>query len=83
MTSVLKFNVPYQILVVGVVLLGVVISYDYCTVSGAVPPRNRVLDSKQNDLSPITLDEYLEGRFGAQGFPGSWADGSGTKLYTF
>lgn len=80
MTSILKHKVPYHILVVGAVLLGVVISFDYCKVSGAVPPRNRVLDSKQNDLSPITLDEYLEGRFGAHGFAGSWVEGSGTIL---
>lgn len=49
--------------------------------SGSHYEAHGAVTRNQNQQTPITLDDYLEGKFGAQGFPGLWAPDSGTKVH--
>lgn len=70
-------SVPKNKSLVGIILGVVVLSSHYNAVNGAVPPRSRDSTAQNPDLDPITLEDVLNGAFGAKGFSGQWDDRSG------
>lgn len=53
--------------------LALIFTFIYFPVNGAVAPAN----PNQNDCSPITLEEWMSGQFGARGFSGQWHQNDG------